>query len=130
MQEGLGHAAPRAACGGHPVAVLHTASDLSCAFGEVGGEARARKVPRADWQRGRQVLAVLQAACGCPQMAGPAGALSLWTALICADAEGLPWQPDLLLLLLHSQSQDRVLITGALPRLLSAGRKPLVSSWP
>lgn len=31
---------------------------------------------------------------------GFAGALSLWTALVCADAEGLLWQPCLLLLLL------------------------------
>lgn len=86
-------------------------------------------MPRADWQRGRQVLAVPQAACGCPQMTGPAGALSLWTALICADAEGLPWQPDLLLLLPHSQSQEQVLTTGATPCHLSAGQKPHVSGW-
>lgn len=53
------------------------------------------------WQRAGSV-------CGCPQMAGPAGHCrntQLWTAVICADAEGLPWQPDLLLLPLPSQSQ-------------------------
>lgn len=54
----------------------------------------------------------------------------MWTALICADAEGLPWQPDLLLLLLPGQSQDRVLTTGATPCCLAAGGKPLVSGWP
>lgn len=65
-----------------------------------------------------------------PGWLGCAGTLSLWTALICADAEGLPWQPDLLLLLLPSQSQERVLITGAILLCLSAGQKLLVSTWP
>lgn len=40
-----------------------------------------------------------------PGRLGTAGTLSSWTAVICADAEGLPWQPDWLLLPLPSQSQ-------------------------
>lgn len=54
----------------------------------------------------------------------------MWTALIRANAEGLPWQPDLLLLLLPGQSQERVLATDATPCCLAAGGKPLVSGWP
>lgn len=70
------------------------------------------------WQSVRQCVAVLR----WPGRLGCAGTLSLWTAVICADAEGLPWQPDLLPLLLPSQSQERVLITGAILLCLSAGQ--------
>lgn len=41
VQEGSGLAAPQAASRSHPAAALHTAFDLSWAFAELGGEARA-----------------------------------------------------------------------------------------
>lgn len=65
---------------------------LSCAFGELGGEARAPRSDGADWQGGRQVPVELRAACGCPQMAGLAGlrrSAQLVDSLVCPDTEGL-----------------------------------------
>lgn len=49
--------------------------------------------------------AVCMAVLRWPGWLGIAGTRSWWTAVICADAEGLPWQPDLLLLPLPRQSQ-------------------------